>query len=267
MSADDLVGVRDHDLDGHRVQVLTLLRAEQRNPVDKVTAAELHRLLVAADADPTVRAVVVTGAGPAFSAGGDLRGYLSLYADEPAFRAFLADFAAVCELLERGRFVSVAMVNGACVAGGLELALACDLVVAASTAKIGDGHLNFGQLPGAGGSQRLCRAIGFQKAKELLLTGRLLSGSEAEAIGLVHAVAQPDALFARTLELLAETVRHSPLALERMKSLIALSQDEHRDDGLAAELDLVARYATTSNDAIEGLNAFLERRAPNWTGE
>jgi enoyl-CoA hydratase len=267
MTNDALIDVRDLDIEGHRVQLLTLQRAEQRNPIDKATAAELRRLLHAADEDRAVRAVVITGAGPAFSAGGDLRGYLSLYADLPAFRAFLEDFASVCELLERGRFTSVAMVNGACVAGGLEIALACDLVVASTTAKIGDGHLNFGQLPGAGGSQRLCRAIGFQKAKELLLTGRLLSGSEAEAIGLVNAVASPDELLDRTMALVGETVRHSPLALEAMKTLIALSQNEHRDDGLIAELELVAEYATTSKDAIEGLSAFLERRTPQWTGE
>ena len=246
--------------------MLTLQRGEQRNPIDATTAQAMLRELQAADEDDRVRAVVVTGEGPAFSAGGDLRGYLGLYEDEAAFRSFLADFAAVCDLLERGRFTSVAMVNGACVAGGLEVALACDLVVASSAAKIGDGHLNFGQLPGAGGSQRLCRAIGFQKAKELLLTARLVSGEEAAALGLANLAVAPEELFDRTMALVAETVRHSPLAVERMKALVALSQDSTRQDGLRAELDLVARYATGSLDAIEGLHAFLDRRPPRWTG-
>jgi enoyl-CoA hydratase len=262
----DLVGVSDDALDGAIVRVLTMQRGEQRNPVDAATAKALRGLLGAADEDAAVRAVVLTGEGPAFSAGGDLGGYLSLYTDEPAFRAFLEDFAAVCELLERGRFASVAMVNGACVAGGLELALACDVVVAAATAKIGDGHLNFGQLPGAGGSQRLCRAIGFQKAKELLLTARLVSGSEAAVLGLVTLAVDEGELRERTLALVAEIVRHSPLAVERMKSLISLSQDTNRHDGLRAEIDLVARYATTSHDAVEGLHAFLDRRPPRWEG-
>jgi enoyl-CoA hydratase len=262
----DLIGSRDIEVESGRARILTLLRAEQRNPIDSATAAELRSLLTEADEASDVRAVIVTGSGPAFSAGGDLRGYLTLYADAPAFRRFLDDFAAACDLLERGRFTSVAMVNGACVAGGLELALACDLVVVTDDARIGDGHLKFGQLPGAGGSQRLCRAIGFQKAKELLLTGRLLSGREAAAIGLATLSVAADDLLDRTLALVGETVAHSPLALTRMKELIAISQDSHRSDGIAAEVDLVADYATTSHDAVEGLNAFVERRPPRWTG-
>lgn len=264
--SDPLVSIEDEAHDGHVVRVLTLQRPEQRNPVDKDTARALRDLLREADGDDSVVAVVITGAGSAFSAGGDLRGYLTLYTDPPAFRSFLDDLAAVNELLERGGFTSVAMVNGACVAGGLELALACDLVVAAEDAKIGDGHLNFGQLPGAGGSQRLARAIGFQRAKELLLTGRLLSGTDAAAIGLVHRAVPAAQLRQQTFALLAETIRHSPLGVRRMKELIALSQDTHRADGLAAELDLVVRYATTAADATEGLHAFLDRREPRWTG-
>jgi enoyl-CoA hydratase len=267
MSERELVAVADVDDGGAVVRTLTLQRGEQRNPIDAATARTLRALLIAADEDPSVRAVVITGEPPAFSAGGDLRGYLSLYRDEAAFRAFLDDFAAVCDLLERGRFVSVAMVNGACVAGGLELALACDLVVAASTAKIGDAHLGTGQLPGAGGSQRLTRAIGFQKAKELLLTARLVTGDEAAALGLVTLAVPADELRDRTLALVAETTRHSPLAVQRMKELIALSQEAHRDDGLRAEIDVTSHYATTSHDAVEGLHAFLERRDPRWKGE
>lgn len=266
MSSDDRVGVRDIEVDENVVRFLTFQRPDQRNPIDIATLIELGPLLEAAEADERVRCVVLTGSGSAFSAGGDLRGYLTLYADPPAFREYLERFAAVCEQLETADHTTIAMVNGACVAGGLEIALACDLMLAADSATIADGHLVFGQLPGAGGSQRLCRAIGLQKAKELLLTGRTIDAAEAVAIGLVaEAVPAPD-LEARVLEIAAATARHSRLGLGRMKELIAISQDTDRSSALRAELELVLEHATTSEDAVEGLHAFLERRPPRWQG-
>jgi enoyl-CoA hydratase len=267
MTDDDRVGVRDVETgDDHAVRVFTFQRPEQRNPIDLATLRELDPLLAAAVDDPRVRAVVLTGQGPAFSAGGDLRGYVTLYEDPAAFRDYLERFAAVCTRLEAADVVTIAMVNGACVAGGLELALACDLMIAADTATIADGHLVFGQLPGAGGSQRLCRAIGLQKAKELLLTGRTIDAAEAAAIGLVAEAVPAADLERRVIEIASAAARHSRLGVRRMKELIVLSQDEDRATALQAEMDLVVDYATSSQDATEGLQAFLERRPPRWQG-
>jgi len=247
--------------------MLTLNRPEQRNPVDYPTVRRLLDLLRNADVDQDITGVVITGAGPAFSSGGDLRGYLSLYRDETEFRAFLHEFTAVNSLLERGRFVSIAMINGACVAGGLELLLACDLSVAADDAKIGDGHARSGQLPGAGGSQRLWRAIGTVRARELLLTGRLMSGADAAAIGLVsYAVPAPE-LLERTLELGQDVTCHSPIVIAKMKLLQAIAVTHAVEDGLPLEREVVIEYATKSHDALEGLHSFLEQRPPEWKGE
>jgi enoyl-CoA hydratase len=262
MRDDDLIRVeRDAGL-----LLLTLNRPEQRNPVDHATVRRLHDLLTNADADTDITAVVLTGADPAFSAGGDLRGYLTLYRDEAQFRSFLHDFTAVNALLERGRFVSVAMVNGACVAGGLELLLSCDLSVAVDDAKIGDGHARSGQLPGAGGSQRLWRAVGTVRAKDLLLTGRLVTGTEAAEMGLVTLAVPRAELRDRTLELARQVASNSPIVIARMKKLQAVAETHELDAGIAIERDVVVEYATTSHDAMEGLHSFLERRDPDWKG-
>jgi enoyl-CoA hydratase len=262
-----LVVVEDVPLTHGVARVLTLNRPGQRNPLDHDTVARLHTLVAEADTDPLARVLVITGAGPAFSAGGDLRAYIDLYRDEPRFRAFVDEFRVLNALLEHGRFVSIAMINGVCVAGGLELALACDLVTIADDARVGDAHLGTGQIDGAGGSQRLVRALGGQRAKQLLLTGRLWSAAEAVDAGLALLRAPAGELRDHTLALAEELAAHSPIAVRHMKTLIGYSEHLGFEDALSAEQNLVVGYATTSHDATEGLLAFLERRPPRYTGQ
>jgi enoyl-CoA hydratase len=264
--ADELVGVEDVLVDGGLARLLTLQRPDDRNPLDGATVAELRARAEAADRDDAVRVLIITGSGPAFSAGGDLRAYVEVYRDAAKFRAFLDEFRVLNARLEHGRFVSIAMVNGACVAGGLELALACDLVTIADDARIGDGHLGTAQIDGAGGSQRLVRALGTQRAKQLLLTGRLWTGAEAVDAGLALFSAPSTELRERTLQLAKELAGHSPLAVKHMKTLVSYSAHLDFERALSAEQELVVEYATTSHDAVEGLLAFLERRPARYTG-
>jgi enoyl-CoA hydratase/carnithine racemase len=246
-------------LDDPRTAILTLNRAAERNPLDMRTLTELRRHLDQLAHDASVGSIVVTGAGSAFSAGGDLKAYELLYDRPSEFRQFVDMFGQVCTLLESCPAVTIAMVNGACVAGGLELALSCDLITMSESAQIGDGHVKFGQLPGAGGSQRLVRAIGTQRARNWLITGRLVDATEAVEAGLVSLVAPANALREATLDLARSTERTSRLTMSRMKQLIRVAARTGLEDGLAMEKEIVLEYATQSADARDGLQAFYQR--------
>jgi len=249
------------------VATLTLNRPEQLNPLDWSTVKALRDCYARLDEDPGVRVVIVTGAGRAFSAGGDLEGYLKLYRRPDEFRMFLDDLFALFDRMEASPKVNIAAVNGFCVAGGLELMLACDLVVASEASRIGDGHLNFGQLPGAGGSQRLPRAIGALRAKQLMLTGEMIDAREAERIGLVNMVVPAAELMAAANRLAAGLLSKSPLGLKGAKRLVNEGLKMGFQESLKFEIETVHRYATTSHDATEGLNAFREKRKPVFRGD
>jgi enoyl-CoA hydratase/carnithine racemase len=248
------------------VGLLTLNRPAQRNPLDHGTIQALLVGLDELEQDPRINSVIVTGTGPAFSAGGDLKAYRELYRQREQFHAFLEDFAALNDRLERGRLVSIAMVNGTCLAGGLELLLSCDLALMADDARIGDGHLAFGQLPGAGGSQRLVRAVGARTARRLLLTGQLVTASEAVAMGLVAEMQPAATLRTRTMEIAHQIARFSSLAISHAKTLLDLAATLPLAEGLVAERALVQDYATESYDASEGLAAFADHRSPRFRG-
>lgn len=242
---------------------VTLARADKLNPLDWSTVKELKAAVAEIEAAP-VRFVILTGEGRAFSAGGDLDGYLKLYRDPVAFQAFLDDFYAMLTGIEKARAIWIAAVNGVTVAGGIELLLACDMALAGASAKIGDGHLNFGQLPGAGGSQRLPRAIGLLRAKHLMLTGDLLDAETCERWGLVTKVVPDAELIAKAEVWVASLSDKSGVGLAGAKRLANMTLDLAYEEGLKAEIAFVHRYATTEPDATEGLLAFKEKRPPRF---
>ncbi|WP_181779402.1 enoyl-CoA hydratase/isomerase family protein [Pseudonocardia pini] len=260
---DDVVVPEVRSSAAGRIGILTLNRGPQRNPLDFATVAALNARLDEFLDDPSMRAVVLTGSPPAFSAGGDLKAYLDLYRDKVRFRAFLEAIAQLCDKFESSRLLSVAAINGACVAGGLEVALSCDVIVAGRSARIGDGHLKFWQLPGGGGSQRLPRAVGLPMAKKLFYTHALLTAEEALGVGLVTDVFEDDELLERTVALVKNAITTPEETVRAMKGLLAVANREPLPVGLGAEIDTVVDYASNvEGAAYRGLHEFLGRTRP-----
>jgi enoyl-CoA hydratase/carnithine racemase len=254
--------------EGRTAAVVTLARPEQLNAIDWDMLRALDAALDEVAARTAVCAVLVTGAGRAFSAGGDLKSYMTLQRDPILFPRFVADIHRVFDRLRRLPVPAIALVNGVAAAGGLELILNCDLVLVARSARIGDGHLNFGQMGGGGVLTLLPRMIGLQRAAELIFTGRFLSADEAVAWGLALRAVEDDALLGAGLDLAAMVATKSPLAIANAKDVLQTLWCSNGDvsGGLRFELERDAVYCLTSEDAREGLSAFAEKRTPRFTG-
>jgi enoyl-CoA hydratase len=246
---------------------LTINRPHALNALTDEVAEAMSTALRSAVTDPSVRAVVITATGRAFCSGADLKNVNASItgADQTDQIAFTARLAALFNEIEASKLPVIAAVNGVALAGGLELMLACDLVVAAESAKIGDGHANYGLLPGGGSSVRLPRRIGSTRAKYLLFTGDLLSARELEAAGLVNAVVSDDALDSAVEELVVKLADKSPLGLSRMKWLVNDGLEQPTSTALGLELALSDAHRF-SDDMREGLAAFIEKRRPEFTG-
>jgi enoyl-CoA hydratase len=232
------------------------------NALDRPTLEKLRDILAELALDASARVVVLTGAGEkAFVAGADIKYMSGLGADEARAWGELGHRSA--QLLETMPKPTIAAINGFALGGGCELALACDLRYAASTAKLGQPEVNLGIIPGWGGTQRLARVCGLGVAKELVLTGRLVDADEALRVGLVNAVHDPVAEKAREIaELLASK---SPLALAAAKrALNHALQGDHVENLEREATEFAELFA--SEDAKEGMTAFTEKREPLFTG-
>lgn len=239
------------------VAVVTIDRPEALNALDVATLTELRDRLAELAEDAGARAIVLTGAGgKAFVAGADIK-YMSGLDPQEA-KAWGALGHEATRLLETMPKPTIAAIDGFALGGGCELALACDLRYASSSAKLGQPEINLGIVPGWGGTQRLARVCGIGVAKELIYTGRTVDAEEALRIGLVNAVADP--VLERALETAAALAEKAPLALALAKRLVNLSP---------SALDVEAEEfgaLFASEDAKEGLAAFVEKRAPRFTG-
>ena len=246
------------------VALLTIDRPEALNALDVRTLTDLREGLLSLRDDSATRAVVVTGAGErAFAAGADIK-YMSEL-DPGAAKAWGELGQNVAQLLEASPAPTIAAVNGFALGGGCELALACDIRYASASAKLGQPEINLGIIPGWGGTQRLARVCGLGVAKDLILTGRIVDAEEALRLGLVTAVFPAAELVERALETARLLAAKGPLALRAAKVALdhALQGDHVQNLGREAD-EFGALFA--SEDAKEGLTAFVEKREPRFAG-
>lgn len=226
----------------------------------------LEDVLDAAETDSQVRVLVIRGAGKAFSVGMDIDYLGDCFADPAGvFVPFTTRFHALLDRIEALPIPVVAAVNGLARAGGLELLLACDLVVAADSARVADHHIEFGIVPGAGATVRAVRKLGDQRARELLFTGRWFTGAEMVEHGLAIRAVPADRLDAAADELAGSMSGRSPQCLASMKRLVGLAGDLPQAEALAAERAEFARFHAEVPDSAEGYRAWVEKREPVWT--
>jgi enoyl-CoA hydratase/carnithine racemase len=224
--------------------------------------AALATLAAAAPGD--IRAVVLTGSGErAFSAGSHVGEFEAQRG--PAGRERHELESGVARRLAELPMPTIAAIEGNALGGGLELALCCDLRIASERARLGLPEVRLAVTPGAGGTQRLPRVVGPARAKELILTGRVLTAAEAERIGLVHEVVPAGEAVARAIEIAEEIARRGPVAVREAKRLIDQATDLDLDAGLAAELDASDRVFAT-DDLLEGAASFFAKRDPDYRG-
>jgi len=245
------------------IATITIDRPEKRNALNAAVRREIVEALDALRADDAARVLIVTGAGDrAFVAGADIGEFAARTPAEQ--RASMQGRSPFEELAAFPR-PTLAMIRGYALGGGCELALACDIRVAARSARLGQPEIRLGLLPGGGGTQRLPRLVGYGQALRLILTGEPVDAEEAARIGLVDIVVDDGELGARTRALAEVMAAHSPLALRLAKEGVRAALELPLGEGLRHERELFVT-AFASADGMEGVRAFLEKRAPVFTG-
>jgi len=247
--------------DGH-VALLRLNRPEARNALSPELMEELAGELERLDPDPEVRCAVVAGSEKVFAAGADIKAM----AERSFAEALRHPAASFWRRLAAIKTPTVAAVSGYALGGGCELALACDMIVAAEGATFGQPEINLGIIPGGGGTQRLARVLGKQRAMELVLTGRRFSAGEARELGLVNRVVPDGEWLEAGMALAREVAEQPPIAARLAKQAVIAAEETALTAGLENERRLY-ELAMATEDRAEGMRAFLEKREPSFEGK
>ena len=243
-----------------RVGTITLNRPEALNAINSLVMVEVTGAAAELDADPGIGAIIITGSAKAFAAGADIKEMATLSFSE----VFEADFFAAWSRLAAVRTPLIAAVAGYALGGGCELAMMCDVLIAADTAKFGQPEIKLGVLPGMGGSQRLTRAIGKAKAMDMILTGRTIDAAEAERSGLVSRVVPAGDLLTEATAVATAISQMSRSASRMAKEAVNRAFESSLAEGLIYERRLF-HSAFATDDQSEGMAAFSEKRPPDFT--
>jgi enoyl-CoA hydratase len=243
------------------VAVIRVNRPEVHNALNMGVRAEMARHVVAFDADPDVRAIVITGGEKVFAAGADVVELRARTLHDKAFRASRVAW----EALEACRVPIIAAVNGLALGGGCELALHCDIIIAGEGANFAQPEVKLGIMPGAGGTQRFLRASGKFAAMRYLLTGDFIPAHTALAMGLISEVVPDNEVQAHALKLASKIAAMPPLAIDAIKEVVSLGADMPLEAGLVLERKAFQMLFGTE-DRDEGIGAFLEKRKPSFKG-
>ena len=247
----------------NQIGIVTVNRPKELNSMNSETREELASAFEELDLDENINVSILTGSpGKAFIAGADIKEFSKMKIKD---RKTMKEDWRVTDVISDSSKPIIAMINGFCLGGGLEIAMACDLRTASNNSKLGQPEINIGIIPGAGGTQRLTRLVGEGRSMELILTGNMISAAKAESWGLVNLVTDEDTLEEKTMEIATLIAEKSPFAVERAKKSVKLASNTTMKKGLKKEQELFVE-CFKSNDGKEGIAAFIEKRKPEFKG-
>lgn len=246
------------------IATITVNREKALNALNHDVLTELSGAVNELEDDEAVGVVIVTGAGKAFVAGADIGEMQGM--DPPEAREFAELGGQIGELIEMSTRPYIAAVNGFCLGGGCELALACDFIYASSKARFGQPEVKLGVIPGFGGTQRLARRVGLAKAKELVFSGDMIDAAEALRIGLADRVLAPEELMDACRDIAGRIAKNGPLAVAEAKRVMHIGQSMALEHALVLEQRAFGELFA-SDDQDEGMTAFMEKRDPTFEGK